>query len=249
MRRYQQGQPRCGAIALTGTTSVRRYPCGAIQGQPRCGARARSCGAIQGRRVGGVLMSTARARKLSSTMATHRNPCWAELLQLFPHHQPGLSIHRGGQGRTLAGRSWFSAGRAADRANLPVAVLWRRHRLNPILIGTNLWLWLGLAAFYVPAPALTTWLIETKAFGLFALALVVGIAATFWFLRATSPARRRPRWTRRTSLVLLGLTVVIVLWAWMLPPEHAGLGGGLPFIVLNLARGVISRKAPVSPTT
>jgi hypothetical protein len=194
-------------------------------------------------------MSTMRARKLSCpTMATNRNPAWAELLQLFPIISLAFPFIMAGKVDLSRAAPGFLLG-ALLTLPISVVVLWRRHRLNPILIGTNLWLWLGLAAFYFPVPALTAWLIETQAFGLFALALAVGIAATFWFPSGyIACPSSDPRWTRRMSLYLLGLTVVIVLWAWIFRRDIR-LGGGLPFIVLNVARRVIIRKAPVAPTT
>jgi hypothetical protein len=185
-----------------------------------------------------------RAGYLASTMATRRNPVWAELLQLgpiislaFPFILAGrVDLGRAGPGFLLG---------ASLTLPITAAVLWRGHRPNPILVGTGLWLWLGLAAFYVPVPALKTWLIETQAFGLFVAALVVGTAATLWSPAGyVACASTDPRWTRKASLGLLGLTVVIVAWAWLFRHDIR-LGGGLPFILLNVARRVIGRKAPV----
>jgi hypothetical protein len=176
-------------------------------------------------------------------MATHRNPAWAELLQLVPIISLALPFIVAGKVDLSRAAPGFLLG-ALLTLPISLAVLWRRHRLNPILIGTHVWLWLGLGAFYVPVPALRAWLIETQAFGLFALALVVGAVATFWFPSGyVACPSSDPRWTRRMSLGLLALTAVIVVWAWIFRHDIR-LGGGLPFIVLNVARRVIGRKAP-----
>jgi hypothetical protein len=185
-----------------------------------------------------------QAGYLALTMAIRRNAVWAELLQLLPIISLAFPF-------ILAGK--VDLGRAGPGfllgalLTLPVtaAVLWRKYRLNPILIGTGLWLWLGLAAFYVPVPTLTAWLIETQAFGLFVGALLAGIAATLWLPSGyVACASSDPRWTRQASLGLLGLTSVVVLWAWLFRHDIR-LGGGLPFIVLNVVRRVIGRQAPV----
>jgi hypothetical protein len=177
-------------------------------------------------------------------MATHRNPAWAELLQLVPIISLAFPFIVAGRVDLTRAAPGFLLG-ALLTLPISLAVLWRRHPLNPILIGANLWLWLGLVAFYAPVPALRAWLIETQAFGLFALALLVGIVATFGFrLGYVACPSSDPRWTRRMSLGLLGLTVVIVVWAWIFRHDIR-LGGGLPFIVLNVARRVMGRRAPI----
>jgi hypothetical protein len=176
-------------------------------------------------------------------MEARRNPVWAELIQLipvislaFPFIVAGsVDISRAGPGFLLG---------ALLTVPVTAAVLWRRYLLNPILIGTGLWLWLGLAAFYVPIPAVKIWLVDTQAFGLFLLALVAGIVTTFasstGYVACLSSDLR---WTRKASLALLGLTFGIVAWTWLFRHDIR-LGGGLPFIVLNVARRAIARKAP-----
>jgi hypothetical protein len=176
-------------------------------------------------------------------MVVRRTPAWAELIQLipvislaFPFIVAGtVDISRAGPGFLLG---------ALLTVPVTAAVVWRKHPLNPILIGTGLWLWLGLAAFYVPIPALKTWLVDTQAFGLFLLALMAGIVTTFaspsgYIACPSSDAG----WTRKASLGLLGLTFVIVAWTWLFRHDIR-LGGGLPFIILNVTRRVIARKAP-----
>ena len=123
-------------------------------------------------------------------------------------------------------------------------VLYSRALLNPILVGANLWLWLGALAFALEVQPLVAWLAETQAFGLFVGALAVGLVTTF-----RSPSgyvacpSADPGWTRRASYLLLALTAAVVVWSWLFRHD-VRLGGGLPFIVLNVARRVMGRRAP-----
>jgi len=172
-----------------------------------------------------------------------RNPAWAELLQLVPIISLALPFIVAGKVDLARAGAGFFLGAILT---LPVsaAVVLRKHLLNPILVGTGLWLWLGCAAFYLPAPTLVTWLVHTQAFGLFVAALLGGLAAM-----ALSPwgyiacRSSDPRWNRRASLSLLGITLVVVGWAWVFRHDIR-VGGGLPFIVLNVARRVMGRRAP-----
>ena len=176
-------------------------------------------------------------------MPPRRNPAWAELLQLVPIISLALPFILAGKvdlGRAGPG---FLLG-AVLTVPVSAAVVLRKHLLNPILVGTGLWLWLGCAAFYVPLPALVTWLVGTQAFGLFVAALLAGLVAMAlspWGYVAYRSAD--PRWNRKASLRLLGLTLVIVVWAWFFRHDIR-VGGGLPFIVLNVARRVMGRRTP-----
>jgi hypothetical protein len=177
-------------------------------------------------------------------MATSRNPTWAELIQLIPIICLALPFIIAGKVELTQAGLGFLVG-ALLTIPITVAVLVRKHLLNPILIGTGFWLWLGALAFKAPIPSLAAWLVETQAFGLFPAALVIGILATLLSPQGYIACRSNdPRWIKRASLGLLGLTVVIVFWAWLFR-HNIRLGGGLPFIVLNVARRVIARRAPV----
>ena len=122
-------------------------------------------------------------------------------------------------------------------------VLHRRGVLNPILIGTGVWLVLGALAFNVPIEFLASTLAVTRGFALFVVVVVVGLIATFTskvgFIGCTS---NDGAWVRRTSLVLLMLAIAAAAWAFRFRSDIR-LGGGLPFIVLNVARRVIIRRA------
>jgi hypothetical protein len=177
-------------------------------------------------------------------MAIRRNPAWAELVQLVPVICLAFPFIVAGKVDLARVGSGFLLG-AVLTVPISAAVVLRKHLLNPILVGTGLWLWLGVVAFYAPAPALLTWLVHTQAFGLFAAALVVGLLTTVlspWGYIASRSSD--PRWNRRASLILLAISVLIVIWAWLFRHDIR-LGGGLPFIVLNVARRVMGRRAPV----
>jgi hypothetical protein len=181
-------------------------------------------------------------------MTTRRSPAWAELIQLIPIISLALPFMLAGKVDLARAGVGFLLG-AFLTLPISAAVVVRRHLLNPILVGTGLWLWLGLVAFYLPFPALRGWLVGTQAFGLFVGALLVGLGAM-----ALSPwgyiAYRSddPRWNRKASLALLALTLLVVGWAWLFRHDIR-MGGGLPFIVLNVTRRVIGRRAPIADPT
>jgi len=178
-------------------------------------------------------------------MSPRRNPAWAELIQLVPVISLALPFILAGKVDLARAGTGFLLG-AVLTVPVSAAVVLRRHLLNPILVGTGLWLWLGCVAIYGPVPALVTWMVETQAFGLFVAALLAGLAALalspwgFVAYRSTDP-----RWNRRASLRLLALAALVVAWAWLFRHDIR-VGGGLPFIVLNVARRVMGRRAPLT---
>jgi hypothetical protein len=176
-------------------------------------------------------------------MATPRNPVWAEIAQLVPIISLALPFIVAGKVDLDRAGSGFLLG-ALLTVPISAAVVMRKHLLNPILIGTGLWLWLGAIAFQFHVAPLAEWLTRTQAFGLFVAALGAGIAATLlspWGYIACGSSD--PRWNRKASLSLLGFTLVIVGWAWLFRHDIR-LGGGLPFIVLNVVRRWLGRSAP-----
>lgn len=170
------------------------------------------------------------------------NKPWAELLQLVPVISLALPFILSGEvDLTRASTAFVVA--ALLTVIVSAAVLKARQPLNPILVGTALWLWIGAAAFNVPVPALSVWLAETQGFGLFLAASCVGAVVTFavptGYLGCrgvTGPI------ARRLSLWLLGLTLACTAWAWWFRHDIR-LGGGLPFIVLNVTRRVLCLRA------
>jgi hypothetical protein len=176
-------------------------------------------------------------------MVTRTNPAWAELLQLVPVVSLALPfILEGSVDLRRAGTGFL----VAALLTLPVIAIIRirRQLQNPILVGTALWLWLGAIAFNVPVEAVAEWLSQTQALGLFVAALAVGLVATFrWRYGYVACRTSDTLWIRRASFTLLGLTLATVVWAWVFRHDIR-LGGGLPFIALNVARRVLHLRAP-----
>lgn len=170
------------------------------------------------------------------------NKPWAELVQLVPVVTLAFPFIVHGSVELSRASTGFLV---AALLTLPISglVLWSKQLLNPILVGTSLWLWFGALAFNVPIPALAAWLTSTQAFGLFVGALLAGIAATlmsrFGFLACRDAEARV---ARRYSLVLVGLCAACCLWSWSFRTD-VRLGGGVPFIVLNVVRRVLCRRA------
>ena len=175
-------------------------------------------------------------------MAASRNPVWAELVQLVPVIVLALPFILAGK-VDISQAGWGFLVGAILTVPISAVVVARGKLLNPILVGTAVWLGLGALAFQVPIAALADWLSRTQAFGLFLAAFLVGIAATLLFPQGyIACTSSDPRWIRRASLGLLAFTAVIVVWAWIFRAD-VRLGGGLPFIVLNVTRRVVARRA------
>jgi hypothetical protein len=194
------------------------------------------------------LLNPMRITGKGPPLATIRNPAWAELLQLVPILTLAFPFIVAGEvdlGRANLG---FLAGALLS---VPIALVVARRQClqNPILIGTNLWLWLGAIGFNAHVTGLMAWLVRTQAFGLFVAVLGVGLVSA-WLLPNGFVACRSDdtRWLRRASLGLLGLTMASVVWSWIFR-DNIRLGGGLPFIVLNVARRVLSLRAPLRADT
>jgi hypothetical protein len=175
---------------------------------------------------------------------TVRNPAWAELVQLIPVITLACSFLVTGDVDLARAGPLFVVS-AVLAVVVSAAVVARGHTLNPVLVGTGLWLCLGAVGFGFHVLALEAWLADTRAVGLFVAAFAVGLVATF-----VSPAgyiglrHSDARWVFRASLALLVLTGVAIAWAWVFR-TNLRLGGGLPFIVVNVARRIaIARAGP-----
>jgi hypothetical protein len=175
-------------------------------------------------------------------MAPRRNAVWPELVQLVPIISLAFPFIVAGKVDISRAGSGFVMG-ALLTIPISATVVLRKQLLNPILVGAGLWLWLGAIAFVVPVASITEWLVQTQAFGLFAAALVAGIVATaisshgYVACRSTDPS-----WARKVSLGLIALTTGSLCWSWVFR-HNIRLGGGLPFIVLNVVRRVLGRRA------
>lgn len=131
---------------------------------------------------------------------------------------------------------------AAEAIAITCGLIALRRPLNPVLLGTNLWLLLGAVAFGIPVDPLAGVLGRIRAAGLFACALAVG-----GLLTALSPGgylgvQLLDRGAvLRGSGIVLALTAVALAWSWVFV-DDIRLGGGLPFIALNVARRLIARR-------
>lgn len=176
-------------------------------------------------------------------MSAPRNPTWAELIQLAPVLSLALPFIIRGEvdlGRASQG---FLVGALLT---LPVSafVVYRNYALNPILIGTGLWLFIGAYAFNTQSEALAAWLIQAQAFGLFVSILAVGVATTFLSPQGfIGCAHDDTEWLRRASLLLLAFSALAAIGAYFLR-GNVRLGGGLPFVVLNVLRRVVINRKP-----
>jgi hypothetical protein len=187
-----------------------------------------------------------RAQMVKSRVPQERNvgnAAWAEAIQLVPVISLALPFILAGR-VDLERADWgFILGAALTLPTAAVVVA-RQQLLNPILVGTALWLWLGAVTFQFDLRGLHAWFIDTQAFGLFAASLVVGVVATFSSRHGFIACRGASKsWVRASSLRLLIVNTLVVGWAWWFR-EDIRIGGGLPFIALNLARRVMMRRAP-----
>jgi len=125
---------------------------------------------------------------------------------------------------------------------------WARVVQNPIALGSAAWFWFGAISFWAPVPAGLRLLELSQASGLFLATLLVGGTAT-----ALSPygyvavPTQDSRWALRASLGLLALNLGCLAWAWAYRFDIR-MGAGLPFLVLNLVRRILGRRAPTSTT-
>ena len=188
---------------------------------------------------------------MTPTLNAAKNPPWAELVQLVPIISLALPFVVSGKVDLSRAGSGLVIGALLT---IPVCglVLFKKASLNPILLGTGLWLWAGAAAFSVPVPGLRAALVEAQGFGLFAFVTAMGLAtlglSSQGFIGCRHPD---PRFVRRASLGLFGLALVALAWSWFFRHDVRA-GGGLPFIVLNVVRRVVILRAPaadVAPAT
>jgi len=170
------------------------------------------------------------------------NPIWAELVQLVPVVSLAFPIIMSGEvDLTEMGTAFVVATVLA--IVLHGLLRWKGFTANPILLGTALWLVAGAAGFAGGLTPVAAFIADTQAFGLFVGAFAVGAIATPMSPSGYIGCRSDDAsWVRRSSVGLLGLTAAIVVWAWFFRHD-VRLCGGLPFIVLNVARRVTIARA------
>lgn len=122
------------------------------------------------------------------------------------------------------------------------ALIIMRVQLNPVLFGTNIWLCTGALAFGIPVPALASVLAKAQAAGLFACVLGIFLPLTIFspagFIGMPHPNRRT---VRKLSLQLFIAATIVFVWS-VIMVDNIRLGGGLPFILLNVTRRMMMRR-------
>jgi hypothetical protein len=125
---------------------------------------------------------------------------------------------------------------------ITVVLLLMKVLLNPVLVGTNLWLCMGALAFGLPLEGLAGVLAQLQAGGLYTCVLLAGIVFTALlptgYIGMEHPD---PAIVKKMSIMLLILTGTILVWS-LIFVENIRLGGGLPFIILNVTRRVMIRR-------
>ncbi len=176
-------------------------------------------------------------------MITHRNPVWAELMQLLPVMVLALPFILAGTVDLSRATSGFVGGAVLT---IPVCavVLRAGHALNPISVGTAVWLWVGTLGFGMGLAPVADALAAVQGFGLFVAVMTVGIVATGLSPQGFVGCRSEDAaWVRKASLGLLAAAALAVVWSWMFRHDIR-IGGGLPFIALNVLRRVMLLRGP-----
>ena len=127
-------------------------------------------------------------------------------------------------------------------AAITVFLVLKKTLLNPILLGTNIWLVLGAMVFSIPIPPLEDLIGSLQAAGLYVCVFVVAIVFTFGKRTGFIGMEHTDSSViRKLSLIMLVLSGVVLAWSYVFV-EDIRLGGGLPFILLNVTRRVIIRR-------
>lgn len=164
-----------------------------------------------------------------------------ELLQFVPILTFALPFMTAGAvDLSTAGGGFIRAG--AFAIGVMALLRWLKHPQNPIHLATNVWLIGGAAAFNLPLAAVATLYGDLGALGLFAVVAVWGgvqlATGQGGFLLGSTASTKQ---LRRLTPVMIGLTLLAVAGAWFFR-ENLRLGGGLPFITLNVARRVLLKR-------
>ena len=131
---------------------------------------------------------------------------------------------------------------AALAALVTAVVLLAKVKANPVLLGTNAWLLIGAIAFGIPIEPLADLVNQARGAGLFTCVLGVGIVLTIVSKQGFSGVESKNRSAvRKGSIVMLILTAIALAWSIFMV-ENIRLGGGLPFILLNVCRRILSKR-------
>lgn len=125
---------------------------------------------------------------------------------------------------------------------LKAVLVWRRAVLNPLLLGVDLWLVVGAIGFNVPVPPIMDRMVVLGATSLFiAMGAVAAVMSFASRGGALGPDDLDRVFVQRASGVVVGLCVVAVWWSlWW--SGDLRVGGGIPFIVVNVARRLLMRR-------
>ena len=165
-----------------------------------------------------------------------------EILQFVPIITLASNfIVKGNVDLSQAGVLFAISGAMAVAVTVWLAVI--RETLNPILLGSNIWLVSGAVAFGIPVAPLATLLSNTNAVLLFATVLLVGIVQTLAKTKSgfIGMSDGSPQTIRKLSFILLGVAAVALVWT-IIFKDNIRIGGGLPFIVLNVTRRILTRR-------
>ncbi len=116
------------------------------------------------------------------------------------------------------------------------------HPQNPIHLATNAWLLGGAVAFTLPIGPVAGFYGDWGALGLFAVVGVWGLGqlgtGQGGFLLGRTATTRQLRVLTPAMIVL---TAAAIAWAWVFR-DNLRVGGGLPFIALNVVRRVVLKR-------
>ncbi len=161
-----------------------------------------------------------------------------EIVQLVPIISFAFPFVVAGQVDLSAAGGAFGVG--AGLAALVIGGLaWRKVPQNPILVGCGIWLAIGALA-YAAVPPLEALIAEVQAASLFAVILATGAGYTAAAEGGYLGPGLSPEAARKGSIALLVLSAIAL--GWSLYARDIRLGGGLPFILLNISRRVMLRR-------
>lgn len=161
-----------------------------------------------------------------------------EVIQFVPIISFAFPFIVAGQVDLSAAGGAFYVG-AGLAAAIVGGLAWRKIPQNPILVGSGIWLVIGALAC-AAVPPLEALIADVQAASLFAVILVTGAAYTAAARGGYLGPAVGPEAARKGSIALLVLTAVALGWA--LYARDIRLGGGLPFILLNVIRRVMLRR-------